>query len=250
MIILKSLQEIELMRQASKIVAETLQKLEKAIKPGITTAQLDVLANNNIKKYDAYPAFLGYSGFPASICTSINEEVVHGIPSLRKLKKGDIISIDVGVCYKGYYGDSAATFPVGEISPLAEGLIQVTRETFYEGMKHAFAGNYLYDISSAIQQHAESRGFSVVRNFVGHGIGSQMHEDPQVPNYGTPGKGPLLEEGMVIAVEPMVNAGTWEVETLEDNWTVVTKDRSLSAHYEHTVAITNNGPDILTLNSD
>ena len=246
MIIIKSLQEIELMRQAGRIVAGTLQELAGAVRPGITTIQLDTLARQYIQKSGARPAFLGYHGFPATICTSLNEEVVHGIPGLRRLKAGDIISIDVGVFYKGYYGDAAATFPVGEVSPLAKRLLEVTRESLYKGIEKAYPGNRLYDISAAIQTYVESRGFSVVRSYVGHGIGSEMHEEPQVPNFGLPGKGPLLEAGMVLAIEPMVNAGTWEVETLSDDWTVVTKDRNLSAHFEHTVAIMEDGPEILT----
>ena len=246
MIIVKSLQEIELMRQAGRIVAGTLQELAGAVRPGITTIKLDALARQYIQKSGARPAFLGYHGFPATICTSLNEEVVHGIPGLRRLKAGDIISIDVGVFYKGYYGDAAATFPVGEVSPLAKRLLEVTRESLYKGIEKAYPGNRLYDISAAIQTYVESRGFSVVRSYVGHGIGSEMHEEPQVPNFGLPGKGPLLEAGMVLAIEPMVNAGTWEVETLSDDWTVVTKDRNLSAHFEHTVAIMQDGPEILT----
>ncbi len=246
MIIVKSLQEIELMRQAGRIVAGALQELAGAVRPGITTLQLDTLARQYIEKSGARPAFLGYHGFPASICASLNEEVVHGIPGLRRLKAGDIISIDVGVFYKGYYGDAAATFPVGEVSPLAKRLLEVTRESLYKGIEKAYPGNRLYDISAAIQTYVESRGFSVVRSYVGHGIGSEMHEEPQVPNFGLPGKGPLLEAGMVLAIEPMVNAGTWEVETLSDDWTVVTKDRNLSAHFEHTVAIMEDGPEILT----
>lgn len=234
------------MRQAGRIVAGTLQELAGAVRPGITTIKLDALARQYIQKSGARPAFLGYHGFPATICTSLNEEVVHGIPGLRRLKAGDIISIDVGVFYKGYYGDAAATFPVGEVSPLAKRLLEVTRESLYKGIEKAYPGNRLYDISAAIQTYVESRGFSVVRSYVGHGIGSEMHEEPQVPNYGLPGKGPLLEAGMVLAIEPMVNAGTWEVETLSDDWTVVTKDRNLSAHFEHTVAIMQDGPEILT----
>lgn len=194
------------MRQAGRIVAGTLQELAGAVRPGITTIKLDALARQYIQKSGARPAFLGYHGFPATICTSLNEEVVHGIPGLRRLKAGDIISIDVGVFYKGYYGDAAATFPVGEVSPLAKRLLEVTRESLYKGIEKAYPGNRLYDISAAIQTYVESRGFSVVRSYVGHGIGSEMHEEPQVPNYGLPGKGPLLEAGMVLAIEPMVNA--------------------------------------------
>ncbi len=246
MITLKSSQEIEHMRQAGKIVANTLAELGEAIKPGITTLELDALARRCIKKSGGRPAFLGYHGFPASICTSINEEVVHGIPGLRRLKPGDIISVDVGVCFKGYYGDSTVTFPVGDVSQLARRLIEVSQNALSKGIEKACAGNRLFDISHAIQSVAESAGFTVVRNYVGHGIGSQMHEEPQVPNFGEPGKGPKLEAGMVLAIEPMVNAGTWEVETLKDNWTVVTRDRKLSVHFEHTVAILEEGPEILT----
>jgi methionyl aminopeptidase len=234
------------MRQAGRIAGEVLYELSLAVKPGITTARLDNLALRCIRKNNAEPAFLGYNGFPASICTSINEELVHGIPGLRQLKNGDIVSIDVGVLYKGYYGDAAATFPVGKVSPLAAQLIEVTRESLNQAVNKAVPGNRLYDISNAVQSYVEAKGFSVVRNYVGHGIGSNLHEEPQVPNFGPPGKGPLLEEGMVLAIEPMVNAGTWEVETLDDQWTVVTGDRNLSAHFEHSVAILQDGPEILT----
>ena len=246
MIVLKSLQEIELMRQAGRIVGEVLYELSQAVKPGITTAQLDILAVRCIRKNNAEPAFLGYNGFPASICVSVNEELVHGIPGLRRLKNGDIVSIDVGVHYKGYYGDAAATFPVGKVSSSAAQLIEVTRESLNRAIKKAIPGNRLYDISYAVQSYVESQGFSVIRSYVGHGIGSRLHEEPQVPNFGMPGKGPLLEPRMVLAIEPMVSAGTWEVETLGDQWTVVTRDRSLSAHFEHSVAILEDGPKILT----
>ena len=235
------------MRQAGQIVGETLRMLRDAIKPGITTVQLDAMAKRKIESCNAQPAFLGYRGFPASICASINEEVVHGIPGLRRLQDGDIISIDVGVYYRGYCGDAAITFPVGEVPPRTLELLKVTEQSLHEGLKMAWPGKRLSDISHAIQDYAESRGFSVVRNFVGHGIGSEMHEEPQVPNFGLPGKGPRLEAGMVLAIEPMVNVGTWQVETLKDEWTVVTADRSLSAHFEHTVAILEDGPTILTL---
>ncbi|MGI6307296.1 MAG: type I methionyl aminopeptidase [Dethiobacteria bacterium] len=246
MIIVKSPQEIELMRQGGRIVAETLQELARVIKPGLTTRQLDTIARRCIEKFQAEPAFLGYQGFPASICASLNEEVVHGIPGSRRLKKGDIISIDVGARYKGYYADAAASFPVGEVPSLAKRLLEVTRESLYQGIAKAVPGNRLYDISAAIQAYVEAAGFSVVRTYVGHGIGSEMHEEPQVPNFGSPGRGPLLEPGMVLAIEPMVNVGGWEVETKDDQWTVVTKDGSLSAHFEHTVAILQDGPEILT----
>ena len=236
-----------MMRQAGQIVGQTLQMLRKAISPGITTVQLDALAKRYIESCNAQPAFLGYRGFPASICASLNEEVVHGIPGLRRLKNGDIISIDVGVYYRGYYGDAAVTFPVGEVSPQALKLLEVTEQSLQEGLSKAYPGKRLYDISHAIQSYVESLGYSVVRNYVGHGIGSEMHEEPQIPNFGLPGKGPRLEAGMVLAIEPMVNVGTWDVETLQDDWTVVTADRSLSAHFEHTVAILEDGPTILTL---
>lgn len=246
MIIIKSAQEIELMRRAGRIVAQVLSNLSRIIRPGITTAQLDNVAQRFIRSQHAKAAFLGYHGFPASICASINDEVVHGIPSLRRLAEGDIISVDVGASYKGYFGDAACTFPVGKISPLAQKLINVTKSSLLRGIKEAVPGKRLSDISAAIQTLVEKQGFSVVRNYVGHGIGSAMHEEPQVPNFGPPGKGPLLQEGMVLAIEPMVNAGTWEVKTLKDQWTVVTKDKSLSAHFEHTVAILKDGPEILT----
>lgn len=246
MIIIKSPQEIELMRQAGRVVAETLREMARAVKPGLTTMQLDLLARHCIEKLQAEPAFLGYHGFPATICASLNEEVVHGIPGSRRLKNGDIVSIDVGARFKGYYADAAASFPVGEVSPLARRLLEVTRESLYQGIAKAITGNHLYDISAAVQDHVEKAGFSVVREYVGHGIGSELHEEPQIPNFGSPGRGPSLESGMVLAIEPMVNAGGWEVETKNDQWTVVTKDGSLSAHFEHTVAILPDGPEILT----
>lgn len=246
MITLKSDQEIELMREAGRIVALTHKILARAVVPGITTAELDVIAEKNIRAHGGEPAFKGYNGFPASICTSINEQVVHGIPSLRKLKEGEIISIDVGVCYRGYYGDAAVTLPVGKISDQAARLIEVTRDSLYKGIEFARTGNRLSDISHAVQTFAESQGYHVVRNYVGHGIGTSMHEEPEIPNFGRPGRGPKLEKGMVLAIEPMINIGTWQVETLEDNWTVVTQDASFSAHFEHTVAIREEGAEILT----
>ncbi len=246
MITLKSDQEIELMREAGRIVALTHEILAKAVQPGITTAELDVMAEKNIRTHGGEPAFKGYNGFPASICTSINEQVVHGIPSLRKLKEGEIISIDVGVCYRGYYGDAAVTLPVGKISDQAARLIEVTRDSLYKGIEFTRAGNRLSDISHAVQAYAEAHGYHVVRSYVGHGIGSSMHEEPEVPNFGKPGRGPKLQKGMVLAIEPMINIGTWQVETLEDNWTVVTGDASFSAHFEHTVAIHEEGAEILT----
>ncbi|MDR1774809.1 MAG: type I methionyl aminopeptidase [Clostridioides sp.] len=246
MIIIKSKKEIELMREAGKIVAETHDILKKAIRPGISTSELDAIAEENIKKYNAYPSFLGYGGFKGSICASINDVVIHGIPGERILKEGDIISIDIGAYYKGYHGDSAKTHGVGQISDEDRKLIEVTKECFYKGIEFAKMGFRLSDISHAVQSHAENNGFSVVRDFVGHGVGSDLHEDPPVPNYGVAGKGPRLKEGMVIAVEPMINAGTYKVKVLGDGWTTVTIDGKKSAHYEHTIAITEGEPLILT----
>ena len=234
------------MREAGRIVAEVLQEMENSIKPGITTAMLDKIAEKLIRSYNAEPAFLGYHNFPASICTSINNEVVHGIPGLRRLAEGDIISIDVGVRLKGYHGDAAATFEVGEVAPQARRLIDVTRLSLQKAVEAIKAGNRLSDISHAVQAYVEKNSLSVVRNYVGHGIGEDMHEEPQVPNFGQPGRGPVLQEGIVLAIEPMVNAGSWEVKVLDDQWTVVTADGSLSAHFEHTIALGNNGPEILT----
>lgn len=246
MISIKSPRELELMRFAGQVVAQVLAQLEEAVTEGVTTRELDAMAERIIRKAGCIPAFKGYQGFPGSICASINEEVVHGIPGSRRLRQGDIISIDVGAVYKGYYGDAAVTVPVGEVTPEARRLIEVTREALNKGLEKAAEGNHLTDISFAIQSYVESNGFSVVRNYVGHGIGNQMHEEPQIPNFGKPGRGPRLKEGMVLAIEPMVNAGDWQVEVLPDNWTVVTLDRKLSAHFEHTVAVTKNGGEILT----
>ncbi len=246
MIKLKSASEIKLMREAGQIVAEVLELMEKTVKPGVTTAKLDSAAEKTIRKYGAEPAFLGYNNFPASICASVNNEVVHGIPSLRRLKEGDIISIDVGAYRKGYYGDAAATFPVGAISPEAQDLIDVTRTSLQKAIEKMQSGKRLSDISHAVQDYVENNSMSVVRNYVGHGIGEQMHEEPQVPNFGLPGRGPIMQPGIVLAIEPMVNAGSWEVEVLDDQWTVVTSDGSLSAHFEHTVALGENGPEVLT----
>ncbi|SHF33900.1 methionine aminopeptidase, type I [Thermoanaerobacter uzonensis DSM 18761] len=247
MIYIKSKNEINLMKTAGKVIANLFEVLERAIKPGVTTLELDRIAEEFIIKNDCKPAFKGLYGFPASICTSINEEVVHGIPSLRKLKEGDIISIDLGATYKGYNADAARTFSVGEISEEAQKLIEVTKNSFFEGIKYAKEGNRLSDISHAIQTYVERHGFSVVREYVGHGIGIKMHEDPQIPNFGPPGRGPRLKRGMCLAIEPMVNAGHYTVRTLEDNWTVVTVDGSLSAHYENTIVITEGDPEILTI---
>lgn len=246
MIIIKSKKEIELMREAGKIVAETHELLKEAITPGISTLELDKIAEENIRKYNAIPSFKGYGGFPASICASINEQVVHGIPGEQIVKEGDIISIDIGAYYKGYHADAAKTHGVGIISEEDRKLIEVTKESFYEGIKFAKLGYRLSDVSHSIQAHIEKHGFSVVRDLVGHGVGTELHEDPQVPNYGPPGKGPRLKEGMVIAIEPMVNAGRYHVKTLSDGWTIVTIDGKKSAHYEHTIAITEDEPLILT----
>ncbi|HHZ17360.1 MAG TPA: type I methionyl aminopeptidase [Peptococcaceae bacterium] len=246
MIILKSERELQYMYDAGQIVAQTHRELAKAVRPGITTLELDRIAEEFILRKQAVPTFKGYNGFPNSICASINEEVVHGIPSLRQLKTGDIISIDIGATLNGYVGDAAVTLPVGEVDEETQKLLEVTEQSLYEGIKKAMVNNRLSDISHAVQTYAESHGFSVVQDFVGHGIGRSMHEDPQVPNFGPPGRGPRLKAGMVLAIEPMVNVGGYEVDTLENNWTVVTIDGKRSAHFEHTVAITERGPWILT----
>lgn len=246
MIVCRSKAEIEKIRQSCRIVAEVLDRVSRMVEPGITTKQLDSYAEELILKAGAAPAFKGYRGYPASICTSVNQQVVHGIPSDYRLKEGDIVGIDVGVVMGGYYGDAAVTVPVGEISDELKRLIRVTRDALEKGIEQARANNRLYDISAAIQRHAEAHGFSVVREFVGHGIGTRLHEEPQVPNYGKPGTGPRLREGMVLAIEPMVNTGDWQVRILPDNWTVVTVDGGFSAHFEHSVAITENGPLVLT----
>ncbi|GFR35246.1 type I methionyl aminopeptidase [Thermobrachium celere] len=247
MIYLKSDQEIEIMRKAGQIVAEALLLIEEAIRPGITTKELDRIAEEYIIRCGARPSFKGYHGFPATICASVNEEVVHGIPGERVLKEGDIISVDCGAFYQGFHGDAARTFPVGKVAPEAQRLIDVTRESFFEGLKYAKVGNRLGDISAAIQEYVEKNNFSVVRDYVGHGIGREMHEQPAVPNYGKSGRGIKLQRGLVLAIEPMVNMGTFAVKELDDGWTVVTYDGKLSAHYENTVAILDNGPEILTI---
>ncbi len=247
MISIKSPREIELMRIAGRIVAETHELLRKAIRPGITTLELDEIAEEYIRKRGAIPAFKDYNGFPASICSSINEQVVHGIPGPTALKDGDIIGIDIGAVYDGYYGDAARTYGIGRIDKETERLLKVTEESFFKGIEYALPGNRLSDISHSIQKHVESNGFSVVRDFVGHGIGRNMHEDPQIPNYGLPHKGPRLAAGMALAIEPMVNQGKYAVKVREDGWTVVTADGKPSAHYENTIVITNGKPEILTL---
>lgn len=246
MIIKKTPSQIELMKEAGRIVWDVHQELAKAIVPGVTTGELDALAESLIRKAGGVPTFKGYHGYPGSICASVNDEVVHGIPGRRKLHEGDVIAIDLGVTFKGYVGDSAFTHPVGQVSAEAQRLLDVTRISLEKAMEQCYPGKRLGDIGHAVQSYVESQGFAVVRDFVGHGVGASMHEDPQVPNFGRPGTGILLEPGMVLAIEPMVNAGTWEVKVLADKWTVITADGKYSAHFEHTVAITENGPVILT----
>ncbi len=245
---IKSKTEIELMREAGKILARTHEELGKAIKPGISTYEIDRLGEEIIRSYGCIPSFLNYQGYPASICVSVNDEVVHGIPSKKRiLKEGDIVSLDAGVIYKGYHSDAARTHAVGEISKEAKRLIDVTRESFFEGIKFAVSGNHLIDISRTIQNYVESNGYSVVRDLVGHGIGRNLHEDPQIPNFAGKRRGIKLRPGMTLAIEPMVNIGRYEVNWMDDDWTVVTRDGSLSAHYENTVLITEDGPEILSL---
>ncbi|MGZ3513051.1 MAG: type I methionyl aminopeptidase [Thermodesulfobacteriota bacterium] len=247
MIIIKSPREIEQLKRSNAIVAEVFGKLKGMIVPGVTTRELDQIAEDYIRLKGARPAFKGYRGFPASLCTSINEEVVHGIPGQRRLQEGDIIGLDVGVNYQGYFGDAAITFPVGEVDVEAKRLLEVTEKALYIGIEKAKVGNRLFDISYAIQKWVESHEFSVVRDFVGHGIGRELHEDPQVPNFGAPHQGPRLEKGMVFSLEPMVNEGAYEVRVLSDGWTVVTADGKRSAHFEHTIALTENGAEILSI---
>ncbi|BDG62242.1 type I methionyl aminopeptidase [Caldinitratiruptor microaerophilus] len=247
MIILKSAREIAIMREAGRIAARVHEALREAIRPGVETRELDALADRLIREAGGVPTFKGYHDYPASICTSVNEVVVHGIPSSRRLREGDIVAIDLGVTYQGYVGDCAYTWPVGEVSDEARRLLQVTQEALQLAIEQCRPGRHLGDIGHAVQSHVEAAGFSVVREYVGHGIGASMHEDPQVPNYGQPGTGVVLRPGMVLAIEPMVNAGTWEVRVLPDRWTVVTADGRYSAHFEHTVAITEGDPLILTL---
>lgn len=247
MITIKSAEEIELMAQAGNITAKALNEVEKAVRVGISTLELDTIARETILSLGAKPAFLGYNGFPGSICASVNDAIVHGIPSKKTiLKEGDIISIDIGAIYKGFVGDMARTYPVGQISDEAAKLIEVTKQSFYEGIKFMSEGYRLNDVSKAIGDYAESFGYGVVRDYVGHGIGRKMHEDPSVPNYDTKRSGVRLKNGMVLAIEPMINIGTYETEVGDDDWIVYTADGSLSAHYENTVAITADGPRILT----
>ncbi|UOE94272.1 MULTISPECIES: type I methionyl aminopeptidase [Bacillaceae] len=246
MIICKTQREIEIMREAGRIVALTHQELKKHIQPGVTTAELDKIAEALIRSHDAVPSFKGYNGFTGSICASVNEELVHGIPGEKVLKDGDIISIDIGAKYNGYHGDSAWTYAVGNISDEDQRLLDVTEESLYKGLQEAKPGERLSNVSHAIQSYVEPFGYSIVREYVGHGVGQELHEDPQIPHYGPPGKGPRLKPGMVLAIEPMVNAGSRYVRTLADNWTVVTTDGKNCAHFEHTVAITETGYEILT----
>lgn len=248
MIIIKSDEEIELMRTSGKVTAQILKDLADFIRPGMSTFDVDRFVEDTIRAHDMVPTFLGYGGFPASACTSVNEEVVHGIPSKKRiLQEGDIISVDIGSTYKGYVSDAARTYPVGKISPQAQKLIDTTRESFFAGLKYARAGNRLSDISHAVQERAEADGFSVIRDYVGHGVGREMHEDPQIPNYGKPHKGPRIKKGMVFAVEPMICEGSYDCRVLENDWTVVTVDGKLAAHYENTFAITDGEPELLTL---
>ncbi len=247
MIILKSKEEIEHLWESNQIVAHILSDLKKMVQPGITTLELDAYAETKIRQQGGIPAFKGYRDFPATLCISINEQVVHGIPGSRMLKEGDIVSLDLGVLLKGFYGDAAITIPVGKISEEAARLLDVTEKALYKGIEQAKTGNRLYDMSYAIQSLVEGNGFSVVREFVGHGVGRDLHEEPQIPNFGQPNRGVQLKRGMVLALEPMVNMGTWKVRVESDGWTAVTADGRLSAHFEHTIAITEDGPDILSL---
>lgn len=245
---IKSAREIELMTESGKILEIVHKELEKALHPGMSTLDIDRLGEEVIRSYGCIPSFLNYNGYPASICVSVNEEVVHGIPdSKRILKDGDIVSLDAGVIYKGYHSDAARTHGIGEISQEAKKLIEVTRESFFEGIKYAKEGNHLFDISNAIGKYAESFGYGVVRDLCGHGIGTKLHESPQIPNYVMNRRGVKLKAGMTLAIEPMINMGTWKVDWLDDEWTVVSRDRSISAHYENTVLITEGGPRLLTL---
>ncbi|MEC2075490.1 type I methionyl aminopeptidase [Metabacillus fastidiosus] len=246
MIICKTERELDIMREAGRIVALTHEHLNKYIEPGISTKELDAIAEKFIISCDAFPSFKGYNGFRGSICASVNEELVHGIPGDRVLREGDIISIDIGAKYNGYHGDSAWTYPVGKIDSGTKGLLEVTEESLYKGLNEAKPGVRLSNISHAIQTYVEQHSFSIVREYVGHGVGADLHEDPQIPHYGPPNKGPRLKPGMVLAIEPMVNAGSRYVRTLADNWTVVTVDGKMCAHFEHTVAITETGYEILT----
>ena len=248
MVTIKTARELSKMKDACRISAEALRVAGEAVKPGVTTYEIDTIVRNYIEKQGATPSFLGYGGFPASACISVNNVVIHGIPNKKcVLKEGDIVSVDVGAYYEGFHGDNAYTFPCGEVSAKAQALLDATREGLNMGIAQALVGNRIGDIGSAVQKYVEARSYSVVRDFVGHGVGAKLHEDPSVPNYGTPGRGVRLLPGMTIAIEPMINEGTFEVRVLDDKWTTVTKDGKLSAHFEHTVAITPDGPKIMTL---
>ena len=247
MIAIKNSRELSMMREACVISARALKLAGEAVEPGVTTEEIDRIIRRYIESQGATPSFLGYGGYPASACISVNETVIHGIPDKRVIKAGDIVSIDVGAYFNGFHGDNAATFAAGEISSEAQALLDATRESLYEGIAQAVAGNRIGDIGSAVQRYVEMRGYSVVRQFVGHGVGTNLHEDPSVPNFGTPGRGPRLLPGMTLAIEPMINMGGPEVRILKDGWTTVTTDGKLSAHFEHTVAITKDGPVILTM---
>ncbi|HEX9882684.1 MAG TPA: type I methionyl aminopeptidase [Desulfobaccales bacterium] len=246
MILLKSLQEIARMEMANRIVAEILEDVKERIRPGVETRELDELAEELCRRRRVEPAFKGYRGYPRSICVSVNEEVVHGIPGARKLKTGDLVSLDFGVKHDGYYGDAAVTVAVGKVAPRARALLEATEASLYAGIAQVKTGKRLSDISHAVQTAVEGKGFAVIREFVGHGIGRSLHEDPQIPNFGPPGRGPLLQPGMTLAIEPMTSAGSWMVKILQDGWTAVTQDGSLAAHFEHTVALTENGVLILS----
>lgn len=248
MVTIKTARELSKMKDACRISAEALRVAGEAVKPGVTTYEIDTIVRNYIEKQGATPSFLGYGGFPASACISVNNVVIHGIPSKKcVLREGDIVSVDVGAYYEGFHGDNAYTFPCGEVSAKAQALLDATREGLNMGIAQALVGNRIGDIGSAVQKYVEARSYSVVRDFVGHGVGAKLHEDPSVPNYGTPGRGVRLLPGMTIAIEPIINEGTFEVRVLDDKWTTVTKDGKLSAHFEHTVAITPDGPKIMTL---
>lgn len=248
MIVLKTKRELDLMREACRISANALKEAGRAVEPGVSTKEIDDIVRKYIQKQGATPSFLGYGGFPASACISVNDVVIHGIPSKKQiLKKGDIVSIDIGAFIGGYHGDNAYTFACGDISKEAQALLDATKESLYEGIKAAIAGNRIGDIGNAVQTYAEARNYSVVRDFVGHGVGAKLHEDPSVPNYGTPGRGVRLLPGMTIAIEPMITAGKYDVRVLDDDWTTVTVDGSLAAHFEHSIAITPDGPVIMTM---
>lgn len=248
MIVLKTKRELDLMREACRISANALKEAGRAVEPGVSTKEIDDIVRKYIQKQGATPSFLGYGGFPASACISVNDVVIHGIPSKKQiLKKGDIVSIDIGAFIGGYHGDNAYTFACGDISKEAQALLDATKESLYEGIKAAIAGNRIGDIGNAVQTYAEARSYSVVRDFVGHGVGAKLHEDPSVPNYGTPGRGVRLLPGMTIAIEPMITAGKYDVRVLDDDWTTVTVDGSLAAHFEHSIAITPDGPVIMTI---